>query len=522
MANPIPNTQPQPPQTVAMAFDDGTQGYVPQERVADAVRDGGKLVQAMSFDDGSKAWVPFDRVHDAIHDGGQLVPPGIPRPQTPTMETSTLGHLAPAAQVGSDVLQGAGAGALQTASTIGKTITDPILKHEVSPEAMQQSDANIKKLTATENPSQMVGAGIEGIGEFLVADEALKGLSLAQRLGIAKHVAELAEKSPRLARMIELGMNATRGGAVTVPQQMAHGASPTEAFETGATATGLGIGTGVAAEVLDATGSKVAKTARAIVRGKAAASPESEAALRQAATSAGEMMPRSPEARIRELVESPLGSDSPSLRTSLEKPIDLFESDAKAKYRMIDEAAGTDFKALTAKLENTNYQIRQLTETEEDIAKEAKLEKSRSALIEKIQQAKEDAAANGVDPKILDAADAQFMQKEALKEVQAKVFKNPNVIGGNAKFGTPERVNVDEAVKQLQRLADKSEYGGSRLTQAFGKDAANRILEDMYSAQRSGVRYLNQQVWAKRIAKALGVGTAGSLGYEAVKGLLSR
>jgi hypothetical protein len=93
---------------------------------------------------------------------------------------------------------------------------------------------------------------------------------------------------------------------------------------------------------------------------------------------------------------------------------------------------------------------------------------------------------------------------------------------GNARFGMPERVNVDEAVKQLQRLVDKTEYGGSRLEQAFGKDAANRILQDMYAAQRSGVKYMNQQVWAKRIAKALGVGTAGSLGYEGMKGLLSR
>lgn len=90
---------------------------------------------------------------------------------------------------------------------------------------------------------------------------------------------------------------------------------------------------------------------------------------------------------------------------------------------MIDRLAGTDFKALAAKLE-TNYQIRRLTETGEDIAKEARLEKSRSALIEKIQQAKEYAAANGVDAKLIDAADAHLMQKEACR-------------------GTPQRASVD-------------------------------------------------------------------------------
>ena len=39
----------------------------------------------------------------------------------------------------------------------------------------------------------------------------------------------------------------------------------------------------------------------------------------------------------------------------------------------------------------------------------------------------------------------------------------------------------------------------------------------MYSAERPGVKYMNQ-VWAKRIAGALG---AGGVGYEVVKALLA-
>ena len=76
-----------------MVFDDGTQAWVPNESVQDAVKDGGRLVQSMTFDDGSKAWVPLDNVHDAIHDGGQLTPPPVPRPPAPQMEESQLGHL---------------------------------------------------------------------------------------------------------------------------------------------------------------------------------------------------------------------------------------------------------------------------------------------------------------------------------------------------------------------------------------------------------------------------------------------
>jgi hypothetical protein len=68
-------TQPSAPNGIPVAFDDGTQAYVPQEKLSDAIKDGGKLVQSMTFDDGTKAWVPFDKVHDAVRDGGQLTPP---------------------------------------------------------------------------------------------------------------------------------------------------------------------------------------------------------------------------------------------------------------------------------------------------------------------------------------------------------------------------------------------------------------------------------------------------------------
>jgi hypothetical protein len=53
---------------------------VPPEQLSAALKDGGKVATAMKFDDGSQAYVPLDRVHDAIHDGGMLMgaPPSKP------------------------------------------------------------------------------------------------------------------------------------------------------------------------------------------------------------------------------------------------------------------------------------------------------------------------------------------------------------------------------------------------------------------------------------------------------------
>jgi hypothetical protein len=204
-----------------------------------------------------------------------------------------------------------------------------------------------------------------------------------------------------------------------------------------------------------------------------------------------------------------------SLRELLSEPIDSLTAKAKASYRAVDDAAGTDFKALNEKLENTEYQIRNLTETEEDLAKEGSLEKSRQGIIDKINEAKQTAIDNGVNPKLLDEADREFTQAQALKDVEAKVFKNPNVVRGNVRFKTPETVDVNAAIRTIQKLQDNEKYGAPRLEQALGKDGANGLLNDLYEAQRAGQTALTRQRFAKLVGKyvvgALGVAYGGHL-----------
>jgi hypothetical protein len=208
-----------------------------------------------------------------------------------------------------------------------------------------------------------------------------------------------------------------------------------------------------------------------------------------------------------------------SLRTIVEEPTHSLEAQAKANYRQIDKAAGTDFKALNEKLDNTEYQIRQLTETEEDVAKEAQLEKARTATVDKIAAAKQQALDNGVDPKLLDKAHSQFKQASALKDLEAKVFKNPNIVKGNVAFGTDETVDVNQAVKAFQKMQDTQKYGSSRLEQALGKDGANALLKDMYAAQAAGTKALSRQKIAVMLAKyGLPAATAaGGAIYELTK-----
>ena len=98
-----------------------------------------------------------------------------------------------------------------------------------------------------------------------------------------------------------------------------------------------------------------------------------------------------------------------------------------------------------------------------------------------------------------------------------KVFKNPNIVKGNLKYETPETVNIDPAVKALQKMQDDTRFGGSRLEQALGEKGADALLKDLYKAQREGVHAIKAQQWAKMIVKygLLGAGATG-LAHEAL------
>lgn len=117
--------------------------------------------------------------------------------------------------------------------------------------------------------------------------------------------------------------------------------------------------------------------------------------------------------------------------------------------------------------------------------------------------------------KQLDRADEQFKQAQALKDLQEKVFKNPNIVLGNVGAGSDETVNIDEAVKALQRLQDDTRYGSPRLEQALGKQGAQDLLTNMYAAQKSGMTAMSRQQFAKLIAKyTIGGGVVMDIGYH--------
>lgn len=89
---------------------------------------------------------------------------------------------------------------------------------------------------------QTVGKVSEGVLEFFMGDEALKGASMAEKLKQATKLAEFMESSPRLAAALTTGIGALRMGAVSAAGTLAHGGSGEGALKSGLVTGGIGGG----------------------------------------------------------------------------------------------------------------------------------------------------------------------------------------------------------------------------------------------------------------------------------------
>jgi hypothetical protein len=211
-------------------------------------------------------------------------------------------------------------------------------------------------------------------------------------------------------------------------------------------------------------------------------------------------------------ITSPANRTTTSLRDSLAEPIKAKEQVNDALYDRFDNDSGTNTKAINQKLKNINKQLRSLTGTDEDLAKAEKLENARGQLEQEMQSAISIARERGTPPEVLEEADDAYKQMSAMTDVERKVFKNPNIIGGNIKHGTPETVNIDAAVKALQKIQDDESYGAPRLEQAFGEEGAKKLLDKMYAAQRQGIHAMKMKQVLKWTAGIVGAGAATKAG----------
>lgn len=134
--------------------------------------------------------------------------------------------------------------------------------------------------------AEEAGKFIESAAEFMLGDEALKGLSYTDRLKQVMPALKALEKSPWLAKAADA---AIQQGTVGTVQATAHGASPVEALETGAvtggtggavTALGEGIGAARGAQAARETAAAERETTQAAYENRGTVTKQRTEAMR--------------------------------------------------------------------------------------------------------------------------------------------------------------------------------------------------------------------------------------------------
>jgi hypothetical protein len=154
--------------------------------------------------------------------------------------TAAAQSLSGIAEVGSHI-----PGTQYVASKVGDVLGLPKLPANTNPYETVNKSTAANATAANQTTGGKVGTMGENLAEFVLGDEALKGLSLARRAGLLSKLAQVAETHPIIAKIIGHGLDAVRTGVVGTAQGLAHGESLPQAATSGAIAgaTGAALGT---------------------------------------------------------------------------------------------------------------------------------------------------------------------------------------------------------------------------------------------------------------------------------------
>jgi hypothetical protein len=511
----------------------------------------------------------------------------------------------------------------------------------------------LRSMTTPENASEKIGYIAENLGEFFAGDEVLKGLSIAEKLGLAERVAQYAKTSPRVAAIINHGMTAARQAVVVGGQTFAHTGDVGESVKAGLTAgaigaiTGAGVeGAGALKDVLKDTldtgivqkplieGVRTAATKAAIdVGGTSTAvprltyqeSPTGELGNmdRKVTTKVGDTVIGSADAQTtgangevvtirgnnisdpvnrargygkaqlnRMITESAKGgkvkfinsdmstssdaqnvwkslqrdfpdavkrtdfpdkgrsqwtldvgkwkeangpevakqyeaglqpvAEHPSITKNMEQAADAVYGMSKNDYDVLDEATNGRFQQFRDKAFNSRRQLQDLGTSEDDYKREASILKGLKDNEDSMREAFAEARAKGVDPALINRADANFRKSQAMYELDS-VIKRAHTAG----MGGTEGVSSAEYLKHRPEKLDlpymrnriETMFKSGRLSDALGDQGARDMLNQVNDAHLKETHILRNQHLAKYggyAAGAAGLGAAAHYGPAAI------
>ncbi len=393
-----------------------------------------------------------------------------------------------AAQGVGDVVEGIGEGALQTVHGTGELIRKGAnLVHsgmgdKIIPASGQTSLQTIATPDQGEgHTGQVLGKTAEDVAEFVMGDEALKGLSIAERAMKAVGLAEKYEKaSPFARRVIEHMMNAGRQGTVTGTETLGKTGDVGQAAEAGLAG---GVTSGVISGVASAA-PVVGKVSGKVARGVSALLTDIPAATESGLVDAiGDAAEHSGFER----------SDAKTLKAAVSDLADNFKSRAQDVYQQLDEDA-PGFQELRDKIaqQTKAYRVQLNLDPAKASEIEAQLTESKARLNDLLSDEQKSR---------WQTADKDWSRYRALQQVQGKANAATDLT-------SDELSDVSRLHAGVKSLTNKVQRGVPTdvISKAFGDDA-----QQIKAAVQKGINSTDEAHTAKQFLKwAGGLGLLGT------------
>jgi hypothetical protein len=202
---------------------------------------------------------------------------------------------------------------------------------------------------------------------------------------------------------------------------------------------------------------------------------------------------------------------SRSIRNVVQETADRIYDKSKAQYQVLDEATGGRFQRFNEKLEAGRKQLMNLSGSEEDVAKEASILKGQQETEAAMQEAFDEARAKGIDPQLIDEANANFKKSQALYDLDIAIKKSTE--GAHPELSSPELVEDSPETVNPQKLSSRinSLYDSGRLQDALGEKGAN----DLFDHSLKNLSDYKKVMRNRKVALTAGKYGAGVLGLGA-------
>lgn len=211
---------------------------------------------------------------------------------------------------------------------------------------------------------------------------------------------------------------------------------------------------------------------------------------------------------------------TPTSATSIRDVASNLGTALKAKssaiYRQLDAATGGRFQRFDEALANIREAIRDNVGLDDD--KEEALLRKQETVEQNREEALKEAAAKGVDPNLINQANAIWRQQSALSDLSNTIRQSTKglrpELAGKAK-AAPETVNSSLLSGKLNRLYDKATpNGGNRLADAIGHENAQSLLRHVAEMQQKEQSIAGHVSKAWTAAKLAGVSGGLSAAYH--------